>query len=105
MKLCNRSTKKHQNPGSRWKRWDAEDQRFKNILEEIGEYTAPSGHQWDEARELARKLGFRCSSAVLCLGGLGSGFANNGPMIDILDVAFNNNGHVIIDKSLKGWKE
>ena len=26
-------------------------------------------------------------------------------MINILNVAFNNNSHVIIDKSLKGWKE
>ena len=26
-------------------------------------------------------------------------------MLDILDVAFNNNSSVIIDKSLKGWKE
>ena len=40
------------------------------------------------------------------LGGLGSGFANDEhEMINILNVAFNNNSHVIIDKSLKGWKE
>ncbi len=26
-------------------------------------------------------------------------------MTDILNVAFNGNRHVIIDKSLKGWKE
>ena len=40
------------------------------------------------------------------LGGVGSGFANNEEeMINILNVAFNNNSHVIIDKSLKGWKE
>ena len=89
---------------------DAEDrEKFKNILEEIGEYTAPSKvvNSKEEALEFSEEIGFplliRSSYA---LGGLGSGFANNEEeMINILDVAFNNNSHVIIDKSLKGWKE
>ena len=42
----------------------------------------------------------------MLLGGLGSGFANDEKeMLNILNVALNNNSHVIMDKSLKGWKE
>ena len=89
---------------------DAEDrERFKNILEEIGEYTAPSriisNHQ--EALEFSKEIGFPLLiRSSFALGGLGSGFANNEEeMNNILSVAFNSNSHVIIDKSLKGWKE
>jgi carbamoyl-phosphate synthase / aspartate carbamoyltransferase len=89
---------------------DAEDrERFKNILEEIGEYTAPSKvvSNIDEAMEFSKEIGFPLLiRSSFALGGLGSGFANNQEeMISILNVAFNNNSHVIIDKSLKGWKE
>ena len=89
---------------------DAEDrERFKNILEEIGEYTAPSKVvcNIDEAMEFSKEIGFPLLiRSSFALGGLGSGFANNqDEMIEILNVAFNNNSHVIIDKSLKGWKE
>ena len=89
---------------------DAEDrERFKNILEEIGEYTAPSRvvHNLEEAKEFSKEIGFPLLiRSSFALGGLGSGFANNEEeMINILNVAFNNNSHVIIDKSLKGWKE
>ena len=89
---------------------DAEDrERFKNILEEIGEYTAPSKvvSNKEEALEFSKEIGFPLLiRSSFALGGLGSGFANNEEeMMDILNVAFNNNSHVIIDKSLKGWKE
>ena len=89
---------------------DAEDrERFKNILEEIGEYTAPSKvvSSKEDALEYSKEIGFPLLiRSSFALGGLGSGFANNETeMIDILNVAFNNNSHVIIDKSLKGWKE
>ena len=89
---------------------DAEDrERFKNILEEIGEYTAPSKvvNNNKEAIEFSKEIGFPLLiRSSFALGGLGSGFANNEEeMLDILNVAFNNNSHVIIDKSLKGWKE
>ena len=89
---------------------DAEDrERFKNILEEIGEFTAPSKvvNNIQEAEEFSKEIGFPLLiRSSFALGGLGSGFANNPKeMIDILNVAFNNNSHVIIDKSLKGWKE
>jgi carbamoyl-phosphate synthase / aspartate carbamoyltransferase / dihydroorotase len=44
--------------------------------------------------------------AAYALGGLGSGFANNREeLIDLLQLAFANSSQVIIDKSLKGWKE
>ena len=89
---------------------DAEDrERFKNILEEIGEYTAPSKvvENIEEAQLFSKEIGYPLLiRSSFALGGLGSGFANNEEeMIEILNVAFNNNSHVIIDKSLKGWKE
>jgi carbamoyl-phosphate synthase large subunit/carbamoyl-phosphate synthase small subunit len=89
---------------------DAEDrERFKNILLEIGEFTAPSKvvNNCEEAIEYSSEIGFPLLiRSSFALGGLGSGFANNKEeMIEILNVAFNNNSHVIIDKSLKGWKE
>lgn len=89
---------------------DAEDrERFKNILSEIGEFTAPSKvvNNCEEALEYSSEIGFPLLiRSSFALGGLGSGFANNKEeMIEILNVAFNNNSHVIIDKSLKGWKE
>jgi carbamoyl-phosphate synthase / aspartate carbamoyltransferase len=89
---------------------DAEDrERFKNILEEIGEYTAPSKvvSNIEEAIEFSKEIGYPLLiRSSFALGGLGSGFANNQEeMTNILNVAFNNNSHVIIDKSLKGWKE
>ena len=89
---------------------DAEDrERFKNILEEIGEYTAPSRVVSNEleAIEFSQKIGFPLLiRSSFALGGLGSGFANNEEeMINILSVAFKHGAHVIMDKSLKGWKE
>ena len=60
---------------------DAEDrERFKNILEEIGEYTAPhriiSSHE--EAIEFSKEIGFPLLiRSSFALGGLGSGFAND----------------------------
>ncbi len=89
---------------------DAEDrERFKNILEEIGEYTAPSKivGNLEEAIAFSKEIGFPLLiRSSFALGGLGSGFANNeSEMINILNVAFKNKANVIIDKSLKGWKE
>jgi carbamoyl-phosphate synthase / aspartate carbamoyltransferase len=89
---------------------DAEDrERFKNILEEIGEYTAPSKvvNCIGDAVEFSKEIGFPLLiRSSFALGGLGSGFANNeNEMKNILNVAFNTGSHVIIDKSLKGWKE
>ena len=44
--------------------------------------------------------------AAFALGGLGSGFADNKEeLVALVSVAFANTTQVIIDKSLKGWKE
>jgi len=44
--------------------------------------------------------------AAFCLGGLGSGFADNKEELRTLSVqAFASSSQLIIDKSLKGWKE
>ena len=85
---------------------DAEDrERFKNILEEIGEYTAPSRvvSNTEESIEFSKEIGFPLLiRSSFALGGLGSGFANDEKeMMEILNVAFNNGSHVIIDKSLR----
>ena len=89
---------------------DAEDrERFKNLLEEIDEYTAPSriANNMEEAIEHSKEIGFPLLiRSSFALGGLSSGFANNlDEMKNILEVAFKSNKHVIMDKSLKGWKE
>ena len=73
---------------------DAEDrERFKNILEEIGEYTAPSKvvSNIDEGNmEFSKEIGYPLLiRSSFALGGLGSGFANNQEeMINILNVKF-----------------
>ena len=89
---------------------DAEDrERFKNILEEIGEYTAPSkiANNMEEALEFSKEIGFPLLiRSSFALGGLSSGFANNREeLINLLTVGFKHCSHVIMDKSLKGWKE
>ena len=44
--------------------------------------------------------------AAFALGGLGSGFAENQEELQSLaSVAFSNTTQVLVDKSLKGWKE
>ena len=44
--------------------------------------------------------------AAYALGGLGSGFASNSSELDTLaTAAFAHTKQVLIDKSLKGWKE
>ena len=68
---------------------DAEDrERFKKILEEIGEYTAPSKvvSNLEEAIEFSKEIGFPLLiRSSFALGGLGSGFANDETeMMDML---------------------
>lgn len=44
--------------------------------------------------------------SAFSLGGLGSGFANNDSELKMLaQHAFGHSSQLIIDKSLKGWKE
>ena len=61
----------------------------------------------DEAVGSAEKIGYPVLvRAAYALGGLGSGFANNRvELLELLQLAFSNSPQVIIDKSLKGWKE
>lgn len=60
-----------------------------------------------EAREAAGKLGYPVIvRAAYALGGLGSGFCNNEKELNALaEKAFNYSNQLLIEKSLKGWKE
>ena len=44
--------------------------------------------------------------AAFALGGLGSGFAHNEKeLVELATAAFAHTSQVLVDKSLKGWKE
>lgn len=60
-----------------------------------------------DALKSARKLGYPVLvRAAYALGGLGSGFANSDRELEELTrTSFAHSNQVIIDKSLKGWKE
>ncbi|CAG7719817.1 unnamed protein product [Allacma fusca] len=82
---------------------------FSEKIQEIQEYVAPSviASTVDEALEAAEKLGYPVlARAAYCLGGLGSGFADNKDELRSLATqALASSSQLIIDKSLKGWKE
>ena len=61
----------------------------------------------DEAVAVASRIGYPVLvRAAFALGGLGSGFADNEESLrSIVSQAFANSSQVIIDKSLRGWKE
>jgi carbamoyl-phosphate synthase small subunit len=61
----------------------------------------------EQAAAAAEKIGYPVlCRAAYALGGLGSGFAaNEAELKTLVQVAFVNSPQVIIDKSLKGWKE
>jgi carbamoyl-phosphate synthase large subunit len=61
----------------------------------------------EEAHKAAEELGYPIIiRAAYALGGLGSGFCNNREELQILaEKAFNYSGQLLIEKSLKGWKE
>jgi len=84
-------------------------ENFKQHLEIIGEETIPSftARTRDQAYQALESLNFPVLvRASYALGGLGSGFANNKKEFEILlTKAFAYSDQVIIDKSLKGWKE
>ncbi|XP_063221553.1 multifunctional protein r isoform X2 [Bacillus rossius redtenbacheri] len=89
---------------------DTEDRRiFAERIQEIGENVAPSAavHSVQEALEAAEKLEYPVMlRAAFSLGGLGSGFANNREELRCLaQQALAHSGQLIIDKSLRGWKE
>lgn len=61
----------------------------------------------EEARKAAHELGFPLIvRAAYALGGLGSGFCDNEEQLDELcEKAFSFSPQVLVEKSLKGWKE
>lgn len=82
---------------------------FKHLLLEVGE-TVPEGFtssNYKDALEKSKKLGYPLLvRAAYALGGLGSGFANNDKELEtLLHGAFANSDQVIVDRSLRGWKE
>ena len=85
---------------------------FSQKLAEIGELCAPS--KTIDRREgvaavlrAAERIGYPVLvRAGFALGGLGSGFANDAAGLETLAVkAFASSSQLIVDKSLKGWKE
>ena len=82
---------------------------FVNKLNEINVKTARSFavESVDEAVEAAEKLGYPIIvRAAYALGGLGSGFCNNKEeLIKLANNAFSYSNQVLIEESLKGWKE
>merc|ERR1719352_1201737 len=61
----------------------------------------------EQAAAAAARIGYPVlCRAAYALGGLGSGFAHNeAELRQLVTVALVNSPQVIIDKSLKGWKE
>lgn len=89
---------------------DTEDRElFVNRLDEINVKTIKSEacETPEDARKAANALGYPVIvRAAYALGGLGSGFCNNDQELDILlEKAFSFSPQVLVEKSLKGWKE
>ncbi|KAK9731180.1 Carbamoyl-phosphate synthase small chain, CPSase domain [Popillia japonica] len=89
---------------------DTEDRKvFSERIAKIGEKVAPSlaAFSVQEALDAAEKLGYPVMArAAFSLGGLGSGFADNKEELKLLaNQALAHSSQLIIDKSLKGWKE
>uniref|UniRef100_A0AAQ6A185 Carbamoyl-phosphate synthetase 2, aspartate transcarbamylase, and dihydroorotase n=1 Tax=Amphiprion ocellaris TaxID=80972 RepID=A0AAQ6A185_AMPOC len=76
---------------------------FVEKMEEINEHVAPS----EAAVAAAERLGYPVLvRSAFALGGLGSGFANNREeLTSLVTSAFAHTSQVLVDKSLKGWKE
>ena len=89
---------------------DTEDrEKFVQRLDEIGVKTIRSEavSNPEQARRAATQLGYPVIiRAAYALGGLGSGFCNNEQELDELcEKAFSYSSQVLVEKSLKGWKE
>ena len=89
---------------------DTEDrEKFVQRLDEIGVKTIRSEAVCNnsQARRAAKQLGYPVIiRAAYALGGLGSGFCNNEQELDALcEKAFSYSSQVLVEKSLKGWKE
>jgi len=83
--------------------------KFKQVLKEIDIEVPPSdcSNNLEDSISIANKIGYPVLvRAGFCLGGQGSGFANNDNELEVLvEKALQISNTVIIDKSLKGWKE
>ena len=89
---------------------DTEDRElFVEKLDEIGVKTIKSEacENMEHARKAAAELGYPVIiRAAYALGGLGSGFADNEEeLVKIAEKAFSFSPQVLVEKSLKGWKE
>ena len=89
---------------------DTEDRElFVRKLDEIGVKTIKSHacENIEEARRAAADLGYPVIiRAAYALGGLGSGFCDNEEELNKLaEKAFSFSPQVLVEKSLKGWKE
>ncbi|CAK9061201.1 CAD protein [Includes: Glutamine-dependent carbamoyl-phosphate synthase [Durusdinium trenchii] len=82
---------------------------FSKVVEACGEKIAESSccGSMAEAIKAAQEIGYPVLvRAAYALGGLGSGFAyNDEDLRQLVSIALVNSPQVIIDKSLKGWKE
>lgn len=82
---------------------------FANRVSAIGEKVAPSAcvYSVEGALMAAEKIKYPVMvRAAFALGGLGSGFANNkSELIILAEQGLAHSKQLIIDKSLKGWKE
>ncbi|KAK0637320.1 hypothetical protein B0T17DRAFT_613923 [Bombardia bombarda] len=82
---------------------------FARSMESIGEKCAKSAtaNSVEEAMRVVQDIGFPVIvRAAYALGGLGSGFAYNEPeLIDLCNKALAASPQVLIERSMKGWKE
>jgi len=89
---------------------DTEDRElFVQKLDEINVKTIKShpAESLEEAKEAAHNLGYPLIvRAAYALGGLGSGFVDNDEQLEeVCEKAFSFSPQVLVEKSLKGWKE
>ncbi|XP_060593985.1 CAD protein-like isoform X2 [Ruditapes philippinarum] len=89
--------------------WTEDRKVFAEKMAEINEHVAPSeaAYSVEQAVQAAGRIGYPVLvRAAFALGGLGSGFADNEEELTILaTAAFAHTSQLLIDKSLKGWKE
>ena len=82
---------------------------FAKLVEECGYSVAESCccTSIEECIQGAKKIGYPVLvRAAYALGGLGSGFVHNEQeLVNLVTLSFKQASQVIIDKSLKGWKE